>query len=326
MEYVRLGRSSLKVSRLGFGCMGIGDKGWRNWVLDEAEGRPVLARALDRGINFFDTCDYYSNGRSEEILGAWLKHAVPRRELVIATKAGNPMGKGPNQRGYSRKHLFEAIDASLSRLGVGYVDLFQTHIWEPTADLDELVEALDAIVRAGKALYVGITDMPAWQFAKLHHAQAMRGLARFASVQNHYNAIWREDERELMPFCRSEGIGLISYSPMGRGFLCGAGRRDGTAATERTRTDDYMQKIYGRPADHAVAAEIERVAANRGAGAAQVALAWVLSRPWNIAPIIGATSPDQLDAAVDALGLQLTPEEIRAISRAYVPRPLPGEA
>lgn len=326
MEYVRLGRSSLKISRLGFGCMGIGDKGWRSWVLDQGEAIPVLNRALDHGINFFDTCDYYSNGRSEEILGAWLKNAVPRRELVIATKAGNPMGKGPNQRGYSRKHLFEAIDASLRRLGVDYVDLFQTHIWDQAADLDELVEAMDAIVRAGKALYVGITDMPAWQFAKACHAQQAQGLARFASVQNHYNAIWREDERELMPFCRSEGIGLISYSPMGRGYLCAPGRRDGAQPTERTRTDDYMQKIYGRLSDQAVGAEIDKVAAARGIGAAQVALAWVLSRPWKIAPIIGATSPGQLDGAVEALSVQLTPEQIKAIGAAYVPRPLPGEA
>lgn len=326
MEYVRLGRSNLKISRLGFGCMGIGDKSWRNWVLGEAEAIPVLDRALDHGINFFDTCDYYSNGRSEEILGAWLKNALPRRELVIATKAGNPMGKGPNQRGYSRKHLSEAIEASLRRLGTDHVDLFQTHIWDPAANLDELVEAMDGIVRAGKALYVGITDMPAWQFAKACLAQQARGLARFASVQNHYNAIWREDERELMPFCGSEGIGLISYSPMGRGFLCAPGRRDGTLPTERTRTDDHMQKIYGRPADQAVAAEIDKVAAARGVGPAQVALAWVLARPWKIAPILGATSAQQLDGSVDALGLQLAPEEIRAISRAYLPRPLPGDA
>src|SRR5258708_8839203 len=207
--------------------MGVGDKGWRGWVLDESEARPVLDRAYALGINFFDTCDYYSAGRSEEILGRWLRNGPPRDEVVIATRGGNPMGRGPNRRGYSRKHLFAAIDASLRRLGVDHVDLFQTHIWDVTTDLDELAEAFDAIVRAGKALYVGITDMPAWQLAKAYYLQAQRGLARFASVQNHYNAIWREDERELMPLARAEQLGLISYSPMGRGFLCGGRPRAG---------------------------------------------------------------------------------------------------
>jgi aryl-alcohol dehydrogenase-like predicted oxidoreductase len=209
----------------------------------------------------------------------------------------------------------------LKRLGVDHVDLFQTHIWDPASDLDDLVEAFDAIVRMGKALYVGITDMPAWQLAKAYYAQAQRGLARFVSVQNHYNAIWREDERELMPFVRAEGLGLISYSPMGRGFLCGGGRRDGSSPTVRTRTDDYAQKIYGRPSDHEVAAAIERIAAARGAQPSQIALAFVIARPFAIAPIIGASSVAQLDAAVAALDIKLAADEIAAIEAPYLPRP-----
>jgi aryl-alcohol dehydrogenase-like predicted oxidoreductase len=321
MEYVRLGRSNLKISRLGFGAMGIGDKAWRNWVLDEREAGPVLDRAFDLGINFFDTCDFYSAGRSEEILGRWLKAGPAREDVVVATKAGNPMGRGPNRRGYSRKHLFAAIDASLTRLGLAHVDLFQTHIWDPATGLDELVDAFDAIVRAGKALYVGITDMPAWQFATAYHLQERRGLTRFVSVQNHYNAIWREDERELMPFARSQAIGLISYSPMGRGFLCGQGRHDGTRPTERTRTDDYAQKIFGRPSDHAVGEAIEKIAAARGSEPSQIALAFVLSRRFGIAPIIGATRAEQLDQAVAALEIQLTAAEVAEIEAPYQPRP-----
>jgi len=324
MDYVRLGRSNLRISRLGFGCMGIGDKRWRGWVLEGPEADAVLGRAMDQGINFFDTCDYYSSGRSEELLGRWMKQNQLRQELVIATKAGNPMGKGANARGYSRKHLFEAIDASLRRLGTDFVDLFQTHIWDASTDLEELVDALDGIVRAGKALYVGITDMPSWQFVSANNLQRVKGLARFVSVQNQYNAIWREDERDLMPFCRAENIGLVSYSPMARGFLAGGGRRGEMRPTERTRSDDFTQKVYGRSNDHAVAAVIESIAVHRGLEPAQVALAWVLSRPWRIAPVFGASAPAQVDSAVDALALTLAPEEISAISATYAPRPFAG--
>ena len=324
MQFVNLGRSSLKVSRLGFGAMGIGDKSWREWALDEDESRPVLRRVLDCGINLIDTCDFYSAGRSEEIVGNLIAGFVRRDEIVLATKAGNPMGRGPNARGFSRKHLFEALDASLRRLKVDYVDLYQTHIWDPGTDIEEMVDAFDALVRSGKVLYVGITDMPCWQFSKAYFYAQHHGRARFVSVQNHYNPIWREDERELLPFCRAEAIGVIPYSPMGRGFLCGKARRDGSAPTPRFRSDDFGQKIYGRPSDISVAEAIEAVGAARGIEPAQVSLAWTLSRPGVTAPIFGATRPEHVDSAVAALAMSLEAGEIAAIDAAYAPRPAGG--
>ena len=324
MEYRNLGSSNLKISRLGLGAMGIGDPSWREWVLDERASGPIVKRSLELGINFIDTCDFYSRGRSEEIVGRLIKEFVPRDEIVLATKAGNPMGKGPNARGYSRKHLFEAVEQSLRRLGTDYIDLFQTHIWDVTTNLEEMVDAFDDLVRSGKVLYLGITDMPAWQFAKAYYDQRHRGLARFVSVQNHYNPIWREDERELIPLCRTEGVGLIPYSPMARGFLCGRQRRSTAEMTARTRTDDYGQKLYGRSSDEKVADAVERVANARGVLQAQVALAWTLSRPGITAPIFGATKIEHVDAAVAALELQLEPAELQAIDAAYEPRPASG--
>ena len=323
MQYVRIGSSNLKVSRLGLGAMGIGDPGWRAWVLDEDEARPIVKRCLDAGINFIDTCDFYSAGRSEEIVGRLLKDLVPREEIVLATKAGNPMGKGPNARGYSRKHLIEAAEQSLRRLGVDYIDLYQTHIWDPATHLEEMAEAFDSLVRSGKVLYVGITDMPAWQFAKTLYFQRHNGLAPFISAQNHYNPIWREDERELMPLCRAEGVGLIPYSPMARGYLCGKPRRT-DAPTLRVESDDYAEKLYGRPSDLAVAEAVEAIAAARGLLPGQVALAWTLSRDGVDAPIFGPTRVEHVDAAVAALELRLEPAEVRQISSAYDPRPAAG--
>ena len=320
MQYVNLGRSNLKVSRLGLGAMGVGDKSWRSWVLDEEASRPILKRALDLGINFIDTCDYYSTGRSEEVLGRFIGSFVRREEIVLATKVGNPMGKGANARGYSRKHLHEAVDQSLRRLQTDYIDLYQTHIWDPSTEIEEMVDAFDALVRSGKVLYLGITDMPAWQLAKAYYYAAHSGRARFISVQNHYNPIWREDERELLPFCRAEGLGVISYSPMARGYLAGRGRRDGIAPTERLRSDDYALKIYGRRNDATVAETVEAVAAARNLAPAQVALAWTLSRPGMTAPIFGATRVEHVDAAVAALESGLDAEAVAAISQAYEPR------
>jgi aryl-alcohol dehydrogenase-like predicted oxidoreductase len=320
MQYVSLGRSNLKVSRLGLGAMGFGDKSWRSWVLNEEEARPNLKRALDLGINFIDTCDYYSSGRSEEVLGRFLRGSVKREEIVLATKVGNPMGKGPNAKGYSRKHLHEAVEQSLRRLQTDYIDLYQTHIWDPSTEIEEMVDAFDALVRSGKVLYVGITDMPAWQLAKAYYYAAHTGRARFISVQSHYNPIWREDERELLPFCRAEGLGIIPYSPMARGFLTGKGRRDGSSPTERLRSDDYALKIYGRPNDTAVAEAVEAVAAARKLTPAQVSLAWTLSRPGMTAPIFGATRVEHVDAAVAALDIKLDLDQLAAITRAYAPR------
>ena len=323
MQYVRIGSSNLKVSRLGLGAMGIGDPSWRAWVLDEAAARPIVKRCLDAGINFIDTCDFYSAGRSEEIVGQLLREFVPREEIVLATKAGNPMGKGPNARGYSRKHLIEAAEQSLRRLGVDYIDLYQTHIWDPATNLEEMAEAFDTLVRAGKVLYVGITDMPAWQFAKTLYFQRHNCLAPFVSAQNHYNPIWREDERELMPLCRAEGVGLIPYSPMARGYLCGKPRRT-DAPTIRVKSDDYAEKLYGRASDVAVAEAVEAIATVRGVQPGQVALAWTLSRTGVDAPIFGPTQVEHVDAAIEALELRLEPEEVQQISSAYEPRPAAG--
>jgi aryl-alcohol dehydrogenase-like predicted oxidoreductase len=320
MQYVNLGRSNLKVSRLGFGAMGIGDQSWRSWVLNEEAAGPILKRALELGINFIDTCDYYSLGRSEEVIGRLLRSLARREEIVLATKVGNPMGQGANARGFSRKHLNEAVNQSLRRLQTDYIDLYQTHIWDPSTHIEEMVDALDALVRAGKVLYLGITDMPAWQLAKAYYHACYTGRSRFISVQNHYNAIWREDERELLPFCRAEGLGVISYSPMARGFLAGRARRDGSRPTERLRSDDYAHKIYGRPNDRIVAEAVEKVAAARGLAPAQVALAWTLSRPGMTAPIFGATRLEHVDAAAAALAITLDADALRTISEAYEPR------
>jgi aryl-alcohol dehydrogenase-like predicted oxidoreductase len=315
LQYVNVGRSGLRLSRLTLGAMGFGDPKWRSWVLQEDASRAIIRRALDQGINAIDTCDYYSSGRSEEIVGRAIKDFVKRDEIVLATKVGMPMGKGPNARGFSRKHIIEAVEQSLKRLQVDYIDLYQTHIWDATADVVEMMQAFHDLVRTGKVLYIGITDMPFWQFATAHLHAVHNGLTPFASVQNHYNLIWREDERDLVPFCRANGIGLIPYSPMGRGFLCGRERR-----TERLKSDDYAQKIYGRPSDDAVAEAVEAVAKELGVAPAQVALAWVLSRPGVNSPIFGATRPEHVDAAIAALDLKLSEEHSRRLEAAYVPR------
>lgn len=321
MEYVRLGRSGLKVSRLGLGAMGFGDTSWRSWVLDLDGSRTIFRRAIEAGINFIDTCDYYSAGVSETIVGALLAEHGNRAELVIATKAGNPMGRDANARGFSRKHIVDAAERSLRRLGTDYIDIYQTHIWDPASNLEEMMEAFDHLVRSGKVLYIGITDMPVWQFATAQFYAERNGLARFVSVQNHYNLLWRQDERELMPFCRAQGIGLIPYSPMARGFLCGRARRVDPTRTERAKTDDFTYKLYGRPADEAVVDRVAELAARRGPSPAQIALAWVLHQPGVCAPIIGATQPAHVDAAIAAMSVQLDAEERRALEEPYLPRP-----
>ncbi|WP_416358477.1 aldo/keto reductase [Aureimonas phyllosphaerae] len=321
MEYARLGHSGLKVSRLGLGAMGFGSKAWRPWVLDEAATLPIVSRAIEHGINFFDTCDFYSAGESERILAATLVRRHSRDSFVLATKAGNPMAAHPNGRGYSRKHLLRAIDDSLTRLGTDHVDLFQTHIWDPKADLDELVSTMGDIVRSGKALYVGVTTMPAWTLAICRAKAAQGAGAAFLSMQCEYNPAHRECERELVPLCLSEGVGLIPFSPMARGFLS-ADRRDPANDTARTRNDDYTTKYYYRSSDHAVQEAVTRVAERHGKSPSQVSLAWTLSRPGVTAPIFGATSVDQVDAAVKALSLVLEDADVASIDAAYAPRPL----
>lgn len=319
MDYVRLGRSNLKVSRLCLGAMGFGAKSWRAWVLGEADAKPIVDRAIERGINFFDSCDFYSAGESERILGKLVVERHPRDSVVLATKAGNPMAAHPNARGYSRKHLFNAIDQSLRRLGTDHVDLFQTHIWDADTDLEELVEAMGAIVAAGKARYVGVTTMPAWTLAVCRaHARA-RHSAAFVSMQCEYNPAHRECERELVPYCLSEQVALIPFSPMARGFLS-ADRRDGKAPTPRTESDDYTHKYYYRAGDFAVQATLAAVAERHGVSPSQAALAWTLSRPGITAPIFGATWVNHVDEAVAALDLALAKEDIAEIDAAYVAR------
>ena len=320
MEYTQLGNCGLKISRLSLGAMGIGDKKWRSWVLDEGEARPVVRRALDHGINLIDTCDFYSGGASELVLGELLNGFVNRSQVVLATKFGMNMGPEVNQRGYSRKHVIEAAEASLRRLRTDRIDLYQTHIWDPSTNMEELIEALDHLVRSGKVLYVGATDMPAWQFVKaVCHAKA-KNLAHFVSMQNHYNLVWREDERELIPFCKAEGIGILPYSPAARGFLAGEVRRTGPGQTERARTDNYAKEWYGRAADESVAQVTEEIARGRGASPAQIALSWVLSNPAVHSPVIGPTQVTHVDEAVAALDIRLEPEEIAKLQEHYAPR------
>jgi aryl-alcohol dehydrogenase (NADP+) len=308
------------VSRLSLGAMGIGDKKWRSWVLDADEAKPIVRRALDSGINLIDSCDFYSNGASEAVLGQLLDGFINRDEVLIATKFGMHMGPSPNQRGYSRKHIIEAAEASLRRLRTDRIDLYQTHIWDPTTNIEEMVEALDYLVRTGKVLYVGATDMPAWQFVKaVCYAKANR-LAHFVSMQSHYNLVWREDERELFPFCRAEGIGLLPYSPVARGFLSGKARRTDGGQTERARTDSYANEWYGRPEDEAVAQAVEEVARERGASPSQVALAWVLHNPAVHSPVIGPTRVEHVEEAVAALDIRLDAAEIERLQSPYRPR------
>ena len=323
MEYVRLGRTNLEISRLGLGAMAFGARSWRDWILEEAEARPVIDRALDLGINFFDTSDYSSGGESEALLGRCLLRRVTREQVVIATKAGNPMGPRATERGYSRKHLRHAVDASLRRLGSDYIDLYQTHIWDPRTDPEEMVVAFDDLIRAGKILHAGITTMPAWQLAQCLAIARAAGRRPFVSAQNHYNLVHREDERELIPLCRAEGLGLVPYSPMARGFLCG-GREPGGGPTLRARSDEFTHRWHGRRSDFRVARRVERIAARRGVLPAQIALAWVLTRPGVTAPLFGATRAAHVDAALEAMSIELSAAELRSLESAYEPKPLAG--
>jgi aryl-alcohol dehydrogenase (NADP+) len=305
--------------------MTYGSKKWREWVLEEEESRPFLRRALEAGIDFFDTADVYSNGVSEEILGRALKDFGPSRDrLVIATKVHGPMGDDPNQRGLSRKHILHSIDASLKRLGTDYVDLYQIHRFDYETPIEETLAALDDVVRAGKALYIGASSMYAWQFAKMLCAADRLGLARFVSMQNHYNLIYREEEREMLPLCREEGIGVIPWSPLARGFLAGNRRPGDYGETIRAKTDEYAQKMYYQPSDFAVVERVTAIARQRGVSNAQVALAWLLAKPGVTAPIIGASKMQHLDDALAALTLKLDEAELRALEEPYQPHPVLG--
>lgn len=325
MQYVNLSSTGLKVSRICLGTMTYGSKQWREWVLNEEASRPFIQRALEMGINFFDTADMYSLGMSEEVVGRALRDFAPSREqVVIATKVFNPMGDDPNQRGLSRKHIRHAIDASLKRLGTDYVDLYQIHRFDPTTPIEETVEALNDVVRAGKALYVGASSMYAWQFAKMLHVADSRGLARFVTMQNHYNLVYREEEREMLPLCRAEGIGVLPWSPLARGFLAGNRRPGDFGETTRAKTDDFAHRLYYQDSDFKVVDQVTEIANRRGVRNAQVALAWLLQQPGVTAPIIGASKMSHLEDAVNALELNLEPDELAALAVPYQPHPVLG--
>jgi 1-deoxyxylulose-5-phosphate synthase len=327
MQFVNLGSAGVKVSRICLGTMTYGSKSWRPWVLEEEESRPFFRRAIELGINFFDTADMYSVGVSEEILGRALKQlGAARDKVVIATKVFNAMGDDVNQRGLSRKHIRHSIDNSLRRLGVDYVDLYQIHRFDPTTPTAETLDALTGVVKSGKALYIGASSMYAWQFAEMLHTSDRFGLSRFITMQNHYNLVYREEEREMIPLCRAQGIGLIPWSPLARGFLAGNRRTasEGFGDTTRAKTDDYGQKLYYQESDFAVLERVTEIARRRGVPAAQIALAWVLHQPGVTAPIIGASKMQHLDDAVQALELKLSEEELRALAEPYRPHPILG--
>jgi len=325
MDYVNLGHTGLKVSKLCLGCMSYGDpaKGWHPWVLDEAAGRPFIRQAVEAGINFFDTANGYSAGASEEVLGRAIRDFYRREEAVIATKVFNPMRKDPNGSGLSRKAILHEVDASLRRLGTDYIDLYQIHRWDYTVPIEETLEALNDTVRAGKVRYLGASSMAAWQFMKALGIQRTNGWARFVSMQNHLNLLYREEGREMLPLCRSEGIGVIPWSPQARGRLT---RPWQSAPTERLEKDAVGKDLYTRTedADHRVIDRVGELAAARGVSRSQIALAWVSQVPGVTAPIVGATKPGQLDDALASLALKLTPEEVARLEEPYQPHPVAG--
>jgi aryl-alcohol dehydrogenase (NADP+) len=306
--------------------MTYGSSKWRPWVLDEEPSRPFIKRAVEHGINFFDTANMYSLGASEEVVGRALKDYTKRQEVIIATKVYNKMGEGPNDRGLSRKHILDQIDASLRRLGTDYVDLYQIHRWDNETPVEETLDALNDVVRAGKARYIGASSMFAWQFARSLHVSERNGWTRFASMQNHYNLIYREEEREMNPLCRAEGVGLIPWSPLARGFLAGNRTTDKAGDTTRARTDDIAHRMYYQPDDFAVAERVQQVAREHGRKPAQIALAWLLSRPGVSAPIVGASTMEQLDDAVAAIEVKLGDDDVRALEEPYRPHSVLGHS
>jgi len=324
MDYVRFGTTGLTVSRLCLGCMTYGDPSWREWVLDEEASRPFIREALEKGINFFDTADMYSLGRSEEVTGRALKEMARRDEVVIATKVFNAMGQKPNQKGLSRKHIMEGIDGSLKRLGTDYVDLYIIHRFDPNTPVEETIEALSDVVKAGKALYLGASSMAAWQFMKMLGLQRARSLAPFVSMQDYVNLIYREEEREMLPLCRNEGIAVTPWSPLARGFLAGSRPKQGEK-TVRGRSDALMDMLgMGNEQDYAIAERVNAVAERLDAKPAQVALAWVAGAPGVTAPIVGASKPHHIGDAIGALTLTLDAEARSYLEEPYRPKAVTG--
>ena len=322
MKYTRLGSTGLQVSRICLGMMSYGDPAERAWFLDEEAAEPIVTRAVESGVTFFDTADMYSSGISEEITGRLLAKLFPRRDdYVLATKVYFPMGDGVNDAGLSRKHVFSAIDASLRRLGTDYVDLYQIHRWDSETPIAETIEALHDIVRAGKARYIGASSMFAWQFAKAQHTAEARGWTRFVSMQNHYNLVYREEEREMIPLCLDQGVGVLPWSPLARGLL--AGGRD--RRTTRAGSDRYAEQLYDE-SDYDVVDAVRTVADERGLPPAQIALAWLLAKPGVTAPIVGATKLSHLEDAVAAVDVSLSDEEVARLEAPYRPHPVRGHS
>ncbi len=327
MQYVNLGKTGMKVSRLCLGMMSYGSKEWRAWVLEGDEAKPFVKRALDAGVNFFDTADVYSTGESERITGRLFKDlGVKRENIILATKVNGQMSDDVNDRGLSRKHILDSIDKSLQRLQMDYVDLYQIHRWDYETPIEETLEALNDVVRAGKARYIGASSMFAWQFARALHASETHGWTKFVSMQNHYNLVYREEEREMIPLCIDQGIGLIPWSPLARGFLAGNRKRGGGGETTRANSDPFGNSLYFRDEDFAIAECAAEVANERGVTSSQIALAWILSKSYVASPIIGATKMDHLDQAVAALEIQLSEEEIRRLEESYTPHPVLGHS
>jgi aryl-alcohol dehydrogenase-like predicted oxidoreductase len=326
MKYAYLGRTGVRVSRICLGCMSYGSSQWRPWVLDADAAAPFFRRAVEVGINFFDTADMYSLGASEEVTGRWLREFASRDEIVIATKVFFPMNDRPNMGGLSRKHIQQACEASLRRLGVDAIDLYQIHRADPNTPMEETLAALDQLVTQGKVRAIGASSMYAWEFMRALAISDARGLARFATMQNHYNLVYREEEREMMPLCESQGIGVIPWSPLARGMLAGSRKALGDDSTARSQSDGLDQILYDQPSDWDVVEAVKDVAKQRGARPAQVALAWLLAKPAVRAPIVGATKLEHLDDAVAALEIELSEAETAALEAPYRPHPVKGLA
>ncbi|HYR42624.1 MAG TPA: aldo/keto reductase [Terriglobia bacterium] len=324
VKYVQLGSAGLRVSNICLGTMSFGTQEWQRWTINQRTSRSIVKAALESGINFFDTADVYSNGASEEILGRALRDLSRRDQVVIATKVNGPMGTGPNDRGLSRKHILDAADASLKRLGTDYIDLYQIHRWDYEVPIEETLGALNDLVRAGKVRYIGASSMYAWEFAKSLYTADLLRYTRFVSMQNHYNLVYREEEREMIPLCKAEGVALLPWSPLARGFLAGNRSRTGWGETLRAKTDDYAHRLYYRESDFCVADRTVDLARRRSVKPVQIALAWMMSKPWITSPVIGATNPEHVEEAVSALGVSLASEEVSFLEEPYVPHPVLG--
>jgi 1-deoxyxylulose-5-phosphate synthase len=325
MQYTKLGNTGLAVSRICLGCMSYGDGKWREWTVGSEEAREHFAAAFDAGVNFFDTADVYSAGVSEEITGRWLGEMASRDDIVLATKVHGPMGRGPNRRGLSRKHILEACENSLRRLKTDYIDLYQIHRWDFSTPLEETLDALDTLVRAGKVRYLGASSMAAWQFSKALYTAKEHGWQKFVAMQNHYNLIYREEEREMIPLCIDQGVATIPWSPLARGFLEGdRNRARGEGPTKRARTDQMQKEMYFNDNDFEIASAAQAIAKEHGVTPTQIGSAWILQAPGVTAPIIGATKTHHLKQIFESVDIKLSPEDVEALEKPYRPHPIRG--